>query len=148
MLKVTSLLCLYNISKKELWIEFSNFDLSYRFFMKVTRHVQSTEKWSLLNFSNILRKSIATAFLFYCDAKHSDTLLGSSHVCCYFFGGWCGRKWAWSFDHQTLKFFVSQGGKLIKWANFFFACWYKFRKANVNLVIIGWGWSKMVSYKN
>ena len=74
-LKVTSLQCLYNISKKKLWMEFSIFDVSYRFLMKVARHVQSTEKGSLLNFSNILKKSIATAFVFYCDAKHSDTLL-------------------------------------------------------------------------
>ena len=96
-LKVTSLQCLYNISKKKLWMEFSIFDVSYRFLMKVARHVQSTEKGSLLNFSNILRKSIATAFVFYCDAKHSDTLLGSSHVCCYLFLGGCGQKWAWSF---------------------------------------------------
>ena len=96
-LKVTSLQYLYNISKKKLWMEFSIFDVSYRFLMKVARHVQSTEKGSLLNFSNILRKSIATAFVFYCDAKHSDTLLGSSHVCCYLFLGSCGQKWAWSF---------------------------------------------------
>ena len=89
-LKVTSLQCLYNISKKKLWMEFSIFDVSYRFLMKVARHVQSTKKGSLLNFSNILRKSIATAFVFYCDAKHSDTLLGSSHVCCYLFLGSCG----------------------------------------------------------
>ena len=61
-------------------MEFSIFDVSYQFLMKVVRHVQSTKKESLLNFSNILRKSIATAFVFYCDAKHSDTLLGSSHV--------------------------------------------------------------------
>ena len=65
-------------------MEFSIFDVSYRFLMKVARHVQSTEKGSLLNFSNILRKSIATAFVLYCDAKHSDTLLSSSHVCHYF----------------------------------------------------------------
>ena len=32
-------------------------------------------KGRLLNFNNILRKSVATAFVFYCDAKHSDTLL-------------------------------------------------------------------------
>ena len=32
------------------------------------------KKGTLLNFSNILRKSIATAFVFHCDAKHSDTL--------------------------------------------------------------------------
>ena len=61
-------------------MEFSIFDVSYRFLMKETRHVQSTEKGSLLHFSNILRKSIATVFLFNCDEKHSDTLLGSSHI--------------------------------------------------------------------
>ena len=96
-LKVTSLQYLYNISKKKLWIEFSIFDVSSRFLMKVARHVQSTEKGGLLNFSNILRKSIATAFVFYCDAKHSDTLLASSHVCYYLFLGGCCQKWAWSF---------------------------------------------------
>ena len=84
-LKVTSLQCLYNISKRKLWMEFSVFDVSYQFLMKVPRHVQSTEKGSLLNFSNILRKSIAAAFVFYCDTKHSDTLLSSSHVCRYLF---------------------------------------------------------------
>ena len=55
-LKVTSLQYLYNISKKKLWMEFSIFDVSYRFLMKVARHVQSTKKGSLLNFSNILKK--------------------------------------------------------------------------------------------
>ena len=78
-------------------MEFSIFDVSYRFLMKVARHVQSTEKGSLLNFSNILRKNIATAFVFYCDAKYSDTLLVSSHVCRYLFLGRCGQKWVWSF---------------------------------------------------
>ena len=71
---------------------FSIFDVSYRFLMKVVRHVQSTEKGNLLNFSNILRKRIATAFVFYCDAKHSDTLMGSSHVFRYLFLGSCGQK--------------------------------------------------------
>ena len=36
-------------------------------------------------FCNILRKSVATAFVFYCDAKYSDILRGSSHVCCCLF---------------------------------------------------------------
>ena len=36
-LKVTSLQCLYNISKKKLWMEFSIFDVSYWFLMKVAR---------------------------------------------------------------------------------------------------------------
>ena len=96
-LKVTSSQCLCNISKKKLWIEFSIFDVSYQFLMKVDRHVQSTKKGSLLNFNNILRKGIATAFLFYCDIKDSYTLLCSSHICCYLFLGSCGQKWAWSF---------------------------------------------------
>ena len=78
-------------------MEFSIFDVSCRFLMKVARHVQCTEKGSLLNFSNILRKSIATAFGFYCDAKHSDTLLGFSHVCCYLYFVGCGQKWVWTF---------------------------------------------------
>ena len=43
-------------------------------------------------------------------------------------------------DDGTLKSAVSQESELIKWADFF-ACWYKVRKAkaNVNLVIIGYG---------
>ena len=73
-------------------MEFLIVDVSYRFLMKVARHVQSTEKGSLLNLSNILRKSIATASVFYCDAKDSDTLLGSSHVCRYLFFDGCGQK--------------------------------------------------------
>ena len=39
--KKSSLQCLYNISKKKLWMEFSIFDVNYRFLMKVARHVQS-----------------------------------------------------------------------------------------------------------
>ena len=45
-------------------------------------------------------------------------------------------------DQETLKSAVSQESELIKWADFF-ACWYKVRKTNVNVVIIGWAWSKM-----
>ena len=44
-------------------MEFSIFDASNQFLMKVARHVQSTKKGSLLNFSNVLRKSIATVFV-------------------------------------------------------------------------------------
>ena len=104
------------------------------------------QKRKFLNVSNILRKSIATASVFYCDAKHSDTLLLSIHVSCYLFLNGCDQKWALFSGHGTLKSAVSQESELIKWSDFF-ACWYKFRKANVNLVIIGWAWSKMGSYK-
>ena len=58
------------------------------------------------NFCNILRKTIATGFVFYCDAKNSDTLQGSSHAHCF----WevevkNGRS---LFDYETRKSAVSQ----------------------------------------
>ena len=43
------------------------------------------KKRSLLSFCNMLRKRIVTVLGFYCDAKHSDTLQGPSHVCYYLF---------------------------------------------------------------
>ena len=99
-------------------------------------------KESLLNFCNILRKSITTAFVFYFDAKHSDTLWDSSHVCCYLFLAGYGQKWVWPFRSWNSEICCISRGYLIEWASFF-ACWCKFRKANVNLIIIGWAWPKM-----
>ena len=49
---------------------------------------------------------------------------------------------SYGLDHWTLKSSVSQESELIKWADFL-ACWYTFRKANINLVIVGWAWLKM-----
>ena len=43
-------------------MEFWIFDVSYRFLMKVARHVQSTEKGSLLNVRNILKKLLQQFF--------------------------------------------------------------------------------------
>ena len=45
-------------------------------------------------------------------------------------------------DHGTLISAVFQESEFIKWVDFF-ACWYKVKKANVNLVVTGWAWSKM-----
>ena len=113
--KVTSLQCLYNISaKKKLRMEFSIFDVIYLFLMKVARHVQSTKKGSLLNFSNILRKSIAITFVFYCDAKHRDISLGSHHVCCYLYLAGCRQKQAWSF---IMEFWNLLYLKRVNWEN-------------------------------
>ena len=39
----------------------------------------------LMEVGNIFAKSVAATFVFYCDAKHSDILRGSSHVYCYLF---------------------------------------------------------------
>ena len=75
-LKVKSLLCLYNISKKKLWMEFSIFWCKLLIFD--------------LNFSKILRKSIATTFVCYCDTKHSVTSLVHSGLVLLVFG------WLWS----------------------------------------------------
>ena len=61
-------------------------------FDESSQSFQSNQKRKLLNFWNILRKSVATAFVFCCDAKHSDTLLGSSHLCFRLFLGGCGQK--------------------------------------------------------
>ena len=51
--------------------------LALIFLMEATRHVQSTQNRKLV------KKSIATSFVLYCDLKHSDILWASSHVCCY-----------------------------------------------------------------
>ena len=73
------------------WCKLSIFDESSQTCLKYPK------KGSLSNFSNMLRKGIATALVSYYDAKNSDTLLGSSHVWCYIFLGGCGQKWAWPF---------------------------------------------------
>ena len=50
------------------------YKLVLSFFMEMARHVQNTQsrKWVIF-----------LQYLFYCDAKHSYILWGSSHVCCY-----------------------------------------------------------------
>ena len=103
-LKATGLKCLYNISKKKLWmeyiLEFIKINTSTNWIINFLWNADMFKvpnKGSLLNFCNILRQSITTVFVFYFDAKHSDTLWGSSHVCCYLFLGGCGQNWAWPF---------------------------------------------------
>ena len=105
------------------------YKLDYRFSMKPISKVP--KKGILLNFCNILRQSITTIFVFYFDAKHSDTLWGSSHVCCYLFCIVGAKNECGLLDHGTLKSAVSQGTELIKWAN------------SGKAIIIGWAWSKM-----
>ena len=41
--------------------------------------------------------------------------------------GGCGQKWAWPFSHWILNSAVSQ--EWVDELSWFFACWYKFRKA-------------------
>ena len=65
--------------------------------MKVTGNAQSTQNRKFVKFLKYNKEKLATAFVFYCDAKHLDTLRGSSHVSCYLLLGGCSQKWAWSF---------------------------------------------------
>ena len=55
------------------------------FLMEVARHVQNTQNRKLVMFLQLIKKNCCNYFVFYCDAKHSDILWGSSHVRCYLF---------------------------------------------------------------
>ena len=52
------------------------YKLAFSFLMEVARHVQSTHNRKLVMFLQYLQKKLATAFVIYCEAKHSDILLG------------------------------------------------------------------------
>ena len=68
-LKVTSLQCLYNISKKKLWMKFimdfikdkKFYKLDYWFLMKA-RHVQITQKGKLVKFLQYIKKKNRNSF--------------------------------------------------------------------------------------
>ena len=49
------------------------------------------------------KKSIVTAFMAYCDRKHSDILQGSSHFRCYLFLDGCVQKRAQPFKLWKYK---------------------------------------------
>ena len=86
------------------------YKLDCQFLLKVAKHVQSTQKRKFVKFL----QCIATVFAFYYDAKHSDTLRGSSHVCCYLFLEMFVRNGYGLLDHASLKSTVSQKSELIK----------------------------------
>ena len=52
------------------------------------------------------------------------------------------KKWTWPFRswNSEICCISRQWIDKISW---FFVWWYKFREANVNLIITGWAWSKM-----
>ena len=53
------------------------------FLMEMARHIQNTQNRKLVVFLQYIKKNGRNCFFFYCDAKHSDILWGSSHICCY-----------------------------------------------------------------
>ena len=73
--------CLYNVSKKKLWVEFimefikmktsTSWIIDFWWKPEMSKIPQ---KGRFLSFYNILRKSSIIIFVFYCDAKYSDTL--------------------------------------------------------------------------
>ena len=56
------------------------------FLIEIARHIQSTQNKKLVILVQyIKKKSVAIPFVFYCDAKYSGILQGSSHVRFYMF---------------------------------------------------------------
>ena len=61
----------------------SFYKLVLSFLMEVARHVQNTQNRKLVVFLYYIQKNCCGCVVFYCDAKHSDILHESTHVCCY-----------------------------------------------------------------
>ena len=81
---------------------------------------------------------MATAFVFYYNAKHSDVLRESSHIRCNLFLGGCGQKWAQPFRSCNSKIcYLYINTELMKRADFLHAD-LSLGKLKVNLIIIGW----------
>ena len=60
------------------------YKLDYRFLINVARHKRKRKVVKFLQYITKKHRS---------DAKHSDTLRGSSQVCFYLFLGGCSQKW-------------------------------------------------------
>ena len=91
-----------------------------------------------LHVCNILRKFITTAFVFYCDAKHSDTLQGFSNVCYYLFLGGCGQKWARPFISWSSKICCISRDLVDEISLIFLDVGTNLGKLNVVFIIISW----------
>ena len=116
--------------------------LDYHFLMKVARHVQSNQKRKFIKFLQYIKKKYRNCFCVLLWCKTFRCFTGFQHICCYLFLGGCGQKWAQpsrSWNYEICCISTEWIGKM----SCFFACWYKFRISNVNLIIIGWTWSKM-----
>ena len=60
--KVTSLQCLYNISKKKLWMEFSIFDVKLSIFDESSQTCQKYRKRKFVKFLQYINKSYGNCF--------------------------------------------------------------------------------------
>ena len=70
--------------------------------------MQSTQNRKFVKFLQYNKEKLPTAFVFYWDAKHSDSLRGSSHVSCYFFWVVVVKNGRGIFNHGNLKSAVSE----------------------------------------
>ena len=61
----------------------SFYKLVLSFLMEVAKHVQNAPNRNLVIFLQYIKKNCCKSVVFFCDAKHSDILLGFSHVSCY-----------------------------------------------------------------
>ena len=96
-LKVTSLQCLYNISKKKLWMEFSIFDVSYWFLMKVARHVQSTQKRKFVKLWQYIKKKYSNCFCVLLWSKTVRYFTGFQSCLLLLIFGWLWSKMSVAF---------------------------------------------------
>ena len=93
--------------------------------MEVARHVQSTQNKTLVIFLINNRKKYSSRFCVLLWCKIFRCFRGSSHVHCYLLFGGCGLNGRNLLDHGTLK----SAQEWIDEMSWFFACWYKFRRA-------------------
>ena len=103
--KVTSLQCLYNISKKKLWMEF----------IDMSRHVRIPKKGSLLNFCNVSQLLLCSIMMQNIQILYWVPIMFAV-ICFWLVVVRSGRG---LLDNGALKSVVSQESELIKWADFF-----------------------------
>ena len=120
--------------------------LNYWFLMKAAGHVQSTQKMKFVKFLQYIKKKYCNCFyvLLWCKTSKYFTgflscLLLQTWVLFWVFVVKNGRGLFRSWNSETCC--ISR--EWIDIMSLFFACWYKFRKTNVNLIIVGWAWLKM-----
>ena len=61
----------------------SSYKLLLSFLIRVARHIQNNWNRKFVIFLQYSKENCFNHFVFYCYAKHSDILKGSSHFCCY-----------------------------------------------------------------
>ena len=119
--KIASSQWRFTISQKKLWMAF---------ILCMQINIKVSTSWYYYFWWKWPHKSIATASLFYCDAKHSGILRGPSLVVL----GGCSQKWVHPFKLLNSKicfiyiyiYICIKKSRMNWWNELSFACWYKF----------------------